>query len=256
VTDAARGWDRTTDPGEPEADPSWALRMRDLCDATGLQRQAIHFYIKEGLLPAGRKTGRNMAYYGAVHLERLELIRRLQHERFLPLKAIKALIDGGDGQYTAEQRQWLRDLKRRVATTLARGADAPETVVVQPLLDAHQVSRDELAQLEDAGVVPVGCDATGRPVISIDDAWAIETLGELRRLGFTPERGFGVADIALYERFVSALFEAEAALLSERLTTLDADVAAGMVERVMPLVHRFITRFHEAKIRRFFAAME
>lgn len=254
--DVARPGDQAADPDEPDAGPSWALRMKDLCDATGLQRQAIHFYIKEGLLPPGRKTGRNMAYYGAVHLERLELIRRLQHERFLPLKAIRALIDGGDGQYTPEQRQWLRELKRRVATTLALEADAPETAVAQPLLDTHHVTRDELAQLDEAGVVPVGRDATGREVILVADAWAIETLGELRGLGFTPERGFGVADIALYERFVSALFEAETALLSERLTAVDADVAADMVERVLPLVHRFITRFHEAKIRRFFAAME
>ncbi|TNF30340.1 MAG: MerR family transcriptional regulator [Deltaproteobacteria bacterium] len=243
-------------PADDGADGEWTLRMKDLCSATGLQRQAIHFYIKEGLLPPGRKTGRNMAYYGPVHLERLELVRRLQEERFLPLKAIKAVLDGGDGQYTPEQRQWLRDLKRRVATTLARGADAPESVPAEPLLTAHGVSAVELAELDEAGVVPVGRDAHGRPVVSAADAWAVEALGELRRLGFTPERGFGVAEIALYERFVSALFDAETTLLSERLTHLDTAEAAQMVERVLPLVHRFITRFHEAKIRRFFAAME
>ena len=37
----------------------WCYRMKDLCEATGLPRQAIHFYIQQGLLPAGRKTGRN-----------------------------------------------------------------------------------------------------------------------------------------------------------------------------------------------------
>ena len=36
-------------------------RMKDLCDRTGLPRQVIHFYIQQGLLPEGQKTGRNMA---------------------------------------------------------------------------------------------------------------------------------------------------------------------------------------------------
>ena len=32
-------------------------RMRDLCSITGLSRQAIHFYIQQGLVPEGTKTG-------------------------------------------------------------------------------------------------------------------------------------------------------------------------------------------------------
>jgi DNA-binding transcriptional MerR regulator len=65
----------------------WRYRMKDLCEATGLPRQAIHFYIQQELLPPGRKTGRNMAWYTDEHIERLHLIKKLQHEQFLPLKA-------------------------------------------------------------------------------------------------------------------------------------------------------------------------
>ena len=71
----------------------WPYKMKDLCERTGLGRQAIHFYIQRGLLPPGHKTGHNMAYYSEVHLERIQLIRKLQHERFLPLDAIKAILD-------------------------------------------------------------------------------------------------------------------------------------------------------------------
>lgn len=76
-------------------------RMREL---SGLPRQAIHFYIQQGLLPEGEKTGRNMAYYSAQHVERLKIIRKLQQERFLPLKAIR-------GSFSREI-----DLHRRAAT--------------------------------------------------------------------------------------------------------------------------------------------
>ena len=239
-----------------DAAGAWSLKMKDLCEAAGMNRQAVHFYIKEGLVPPGRKTGRNMAYYGPEHVERLALVRRLQHERFLPLKAIRAMLDGGDGQYTPEQRTWLRDLKQRVALTLARGADAPEPLPVAPLLERCGVTVAEMAELDATGIVPVTRDGNGRRVIHADDAWAVEALGELRALGFTAANGFTVGDIALYERFVGQLFDAEAQLLSERLTRFDPAEAGRMVERVLPLVHRFIVRFHEARIRRFFAAME
>ena len=46
-----------------------AYRMKDLCELTGLPRQVIHFYIQQGLVPEGHKTGPNMAYYGEEHLE-------------------------------------------------------------------------------------------------------------------------------------------------------------------------------------------
>ena len=77
----------------PSIPSSPTYRMRDLCALTGLSRQAIHFYIQQGLLPPGHKTGRNTAFYGPEHVERVNVIRRLQHELFLPLKAIRALLD-------------------------------------------------------------------------------------------------------------------------------------------------------------------
>ncbi len=75
---------------------AFPYRMKDLCERTGLLRQVIHFYIQQGLVPEGHKTGRNMAYYGEEHVERILLVRRLQHERFLPLRAIKALLNEQD----------------------------------------------------------------------------------------------------------------------------------------------------------------
>ncbi|MFN8644674.1 MAG: MerR family transcriptional regulator [Candidatus Binatia bacterium] len=64
--------------------------MRDLTRATGLTRETIHFYIAQGLLPPGTKTGRNTAEYGREHLERLQRIRDLQAQHFLPLRARSA----------------------------------------------------------------------------------------------------------------------------------------------------------------------
>lgn len=232
----------------------WNLRMKDLCEATGLQRQAIHFYIKEGLMPPGLKSSRNMAWYGQVHLDRLTLVRRLQHERFLPLKAIKAVLDGEHEHFGASQRAFISDVKRHVDQHLL-GPERLETIPVATLLAKTGVSEADLAELDRLGVAPV-VERDGERVLAAEDAWAVETLGELRALGFTDEAGFGVRDLAMYEELVSQLFEREMAMIAERLVRFSPADAARMVERVLPLAHRFIERYHETKIRRFFAAWE
>ena len=81
------------------------MRIGELAERTGVSRETIHFYLREGLLPRPRKAGRNMAFYEDTHVERLLLIKRLQNERFLPLARIKQLLSGqggGDADLVAE----------------------------------------------------------------------------------------------------------------------------------------------------------
>ncbi|MCC6624285.1 MAG: MerR family transcriptional regulator [Deltaproteobacteria bacterium] len=234
----------------------WTYRMKDLCDATGLQRQAIHFYIKEGLVPPGHKSSRNMAWYGELHLARLRHIKTLQHERFLPLRAIKAVLDEAHDDFTVEQRTWLRDMKHHVGDTLARHADRLERVAVEPLLARTGVSEAELAEMDRLGLVPVVAGALGQRFVAAQDVWAVETLSELRALGFTAEAGFPVQALAHYEEAISRLFERELEQTRASLVRFSPAEAARMIERVLPLIHRFLTRYHEAKIRRFFAALQ
>lgn len=65
------------------------LRMRDVCARTGLARSTIHHYIREGLLPQPRKTGRNAALYDEEFVRRAQLIKSLQEKTHLPLRAIR-----------------------------------------------------------------------------------------------------------------------------------------------------------------------
>ncbi|MFN7174973.1 MAG: MerR family transcriptional regulator, partial [Thermaurantiacus tibetensis] len=69
------------------------MRMRDLERASGIGRETIRFYIREGLLPEPVRTARNAALYGEEHLTRLLAIRRLREDRFLPLGVIRVLLD-------------------------------------------------------------------------------------------------------------------------------------------------------------------
>ena len=71
---------------------------------TGVPSRTIRFYQSKGALPAPTRRGRK-AYYGATHVERLELIARLQ-DRGLQIRAIRNLLDQLDrGQASLED--WL-----------------------------------------------------------------------------------------------------------------------------------------------------
>jgi DNA-binding transcriptional MerR regulator len=232
-------------------------RMKDLCELTGLPRQAIHFYIQQGLLPKGRKTGRNMAWYGDEHVERLRLIRKLQHERFLPLKAIKALLDGREDRFSGRQQAFLRDLKRELRSTLARDADTSRTLVdVTSRLDELEITREDVRELVDNGVLNARIGEDGRVEVAEDDLWMLEHLAKTRGAGFTRDLGFTPADMAFYVEMIDAMLERDAKLLSERLSDLPPVVAARMIERAIPILHEFHARDNASRVRDFFATIE
>ena len=239
---------RTTPAAEPK------YRMRELCELSGLPRQAIHFYIQQGLLPEGEKTGRNMAYYSALHVERLKIIRKLQQERFLPLKAIRAVFSEGDQTYTGEQRQLLAEVKQHLQATLA--VHGPRsTTPVKPLLKQNKVTATDFAQMQDAGLIAVGQGPTKQPVIAEEDAWIVETWGQLRAIGFSEALGFSPRDLLVFEEAMASLFLHETALITERLQGLPADEAAHMVARALPIINTFLLRCHQAKVQNFIAAL-
>jgi DNA-binding transcriptional MerR regulator len=234
------------------------LRMKDLCAETGLPRQAIHFYIQQGLLPAGTKTGRNTALYGPEHVERLKLIKKLQHERFLPLKAIKALLDGSDQHFAPGQRSMLIDVKQRLtAGQLVRFDGAPEiTVSAEDACARTGVPRADLDHAIEVGLIGARQSDDGATVIAQDDVWLLESWAELRRLGYADDLALRIEDLQLVQEVVDDLFNREALLLASRIDRISPDRAAQMIERALPIIHQFLTGLHLKKIRAFFATLE
>lgn len=228
-----------------------ALKMKDLCERTGLDRQAIHFYVKQGLLPPGKKTGRNMAWYSEAHVERLLLIKKLQHERFLPLKAIKAMLDNREEDFAPAQQRFLVRLKGLVA-----GDGAPDErrrlLPAARVLERSGVSQRDLDEAIELGMV-VGTEVDGELHVAEADAWMIDLFGQMRKLGFTRDLGFTVRDVQFYEEAMLRLFREEIRLLSRRLSHLPPDEVAPMIEKALPIVHTFLTRYHGARVRDFFA---
>ena len=92
--------------------------------------------------------------------------------------------------------------------------------------------------------------------VAREDAWVVELWGDVRRAGFTRELGFEPDVLEIFERAVGAVFDEERKLLVGRLLgRVTAEEAAQLVERALPLVHRFFARAHEIRVREFFATV-
>lgn len=61
------------------------MRISELSSRSGVSIATIKYYIREGLLPAGRPVAANQADYDEDHLRRLRLVRALVAERGLPV---------------------------------------------------------------------------------------------------------------------------------------------------------------------------
>lgn len=68
------------------------LKISELAAAAGESVSTVKYYVKEGLVEAACKTGKNMAYYAPESVERVKLIRTLQSEKFYPLAVIKHML--------------------------------------------------------------------------------------------------------------------------------------------------------------------
>ncbi len=237
--------------GDHEAFP---YKMKDLCDLTGLPRQAVHFYIAQGLVPEGHKTGRNMAWYSERHVERIKLIRKLQEEQFLPLKAIKAILEERDESFTPAQRQLLSEVKDRLKGTLGRDASRGDLVEVRALLEGAGVDRADFEEMVETGLLATSRGPRGKMLIARDDAWIVELWGRVRAAGFTRELGFGPKLITVFEGAIALVFQKEVEILNARLAHLSPDAVATLLSRALPLIGELLVRLHENKVRTFIGA--
>jgi len=79
------------------------FRMNEITKNTGINKSTVLYYLSLGLLPEPIRTSKNMAYYPAIYLDIIPVIRYLQEKMHLPLGIIKQLIDNiGFQRFTTE----------------------------------------------------------------------------------------------------------------------------------------------------------
>lgn len=223
------------------------LKMRDLERATGVGREAIRFYIREGLLPEPERPARNVAWYDESFVERLRFIKRLQQERFLPLAVIKGLLGVGDLPSGAEVETLLALDGSLGADTLRppRAPESPARLAARVGLPAAELR--ELARLGAIEITTRG----GRHWVEGRSIEIVEVWARMRRSGFSAELGFGPEHAALSVEMVEWLAREQLRLFTRQVTgRVDHEAARRMAEVGLECVPRLTALLHEAALRR------
>jgi DNA-binding transcriptional MerR regulator len=205
------------------------LKMSELAERSGVSTGTIKHYLREGLLGEGDdivRTSRNMAYYPPEYVERIRLIKRLQEDRFMPLRVIKDRIV----ERAVEQREG----ERISAADVRRRYDIPRNVL------------DRLAELEVLTPDGRGYDA--------DDVKIIEAISRFRAGGYDETLGFTVFDTLRYREALEPLVEEEVRTLLDRLAEVDVEraveiIAAG-AEPLRDLIGAMHSKLLLAELRR------
>jgi DNA-binding transcriptional MerR regulator len=127
------------------------LTVDELAHAAGTTTRTVRAYQTKGLIPPPRKIGR-VAYYGAEHLARLQLIDRLLARGFL-LSAIGDLLrasEQGSGLAGVLGHPALQHLDGPRSSPA--GADTPPDPAEQapsPAVEQAEALRDQLASISD-----------------------------------------------------------------------------------------------------------
>lgn len=114
-----------------DEDDSEEFRIAELSARADVAIGTIKFYLREGLLPPGRATGKTQSLYTAAHVRRLRLVRALSEVGGLSvaqIRSVTAVIDGGapgPGEVTAAVARALDAAPGRLGRAAA-GADAAD----------------------------------------------------------------------------------------------------------------------------------
>ena len=181
------------------------LRMGELAEASGVPAPTIKHYLREGLLPEPVKTSRNMAYYPPEFVDRIRLIKRLQEERFMPLKAIKSVLDEDP-----ERARALVELEDRILDRALAG-ERTRTRATE-VRDRYGMPREVLDRLEKLEVLSPNSRG-----YSPSDIKIIEAISRFRAGGYDEQIGFTVYDTLRYKTALEDLVREEVDMVMNRL---------------------------------------
>ena len=222
--------------------------MSELAERSGVSAGTIRYYLREGMLGGGEdvvRTSRNMAYYPPGYVQRIALIKRLQEERFMPLRVSRSAL-----QEDPDRVRALIELEDRILERAAISADDGSRVSRKLVQERYGVPRNVLDRLADLGVL-----TPNQRGYDHDDVKIVEAIASFRAGGYDETLGFTVYDTLRYREALEPLVEEEVRALLDRLAgEVDVEralqiVAAG-AEPLRELIGAMHSKLLLAELRR------
>lgn len=227
------------------------FRMRDLERLTGVGRETIRYYIREGLLPEPERPRRNTAWYDAAFVERVRLIRELQQKRFLPLHVIKAIV-AGDAPPPRDEVRTLLELDGKLFPAVENvPAHPPETVTAAAKRTGLKAA--EILAMAEVGAITLATE-DGTQWLDESGVRLVELWARVRRAGYTEDLGFTPTSLRLYVELIRWLAREELRLFARGVTgKVDTETSAAMAEEGITAVGLMMAEMRKATLLRFIA---
>jgi DNA-binding transcriptional MerR regulator len=207
------------------------MKMQALEARAGVGRETIRYYIRLGLLPEPERPKPNVAVYGDEHVWRIELIKRLQQERYLPLGFIKTLLDRRAGGET----RGMPGLESTLALRMGLAPEARTPLEEAPGLtgltahDLEVMIRDGVVKVAPGG----GLDALN---LAICRTW-----GRAKAAGYSEENGWYAEDLKIYPEAVGAVARREMDRFFTRMSgALSVEEAAALGQAGIEIINELL----------------
>lgn len=220
-----------------------SLKMKELEAQSGFGREAIRFYIREGILPQPTKPKKNVALYSDEHVVKLKLIRKFRDEHYLPLSEIKNRLNDADLSKLSANS----DLAEfEIAYHALLDGNLPkQDLTIEAAAEQTGFTIEELQTLDRNGTIFLQ-EKAGKTYLSSEDMEILQNWATIRALGYKAEDGFGFDLLQRYADSVADLAETELGLFlnaySDLPTEQSAEMGAKGVEAANDLLKQFHTR--------------
>ena len=214
-----------------------ALKMKDLQARTGVSRESIHFYLREGLLPPPERPKRNVAHYSEEHVVRLQVIKRLQEERNLPLRDIREMLAGADfGAVTTGDDVAAFEY---LFLSLINGDLPSGDRAVADVATESGLTREHINALVERGIVTVRNHRMDFRDAGIVRAWA-----RMQAAGFAGKPGYGIEFLERYAEVTRMLADIEVEAFLSAFADLPTDDAAETASTGVEVANELLARLH------------
>ena len=174
------------------------MKIRELVKRTGVPKETIHFYIREGLLRKPRKSGINVAQYNERYVEQIQLIKDLRENYYLPIPEIKKVIKDFNKQSPSNQAvsQFHSKFSRPSDRLLAGEIEGEDT-----FRQVTGLGKKWLDKAQHWGLITPE-SRQGCTVYSADDVAIGRLMVDMDHLGFGPKDGHDPKDLKYIADFV------------------------------------------------------
>jgi len=174
------------------------MKISELMERTGVSKETIHYYIREGVLGKPRKTGKNTAEYTESHVDQIKTIKSLRENYFLPIPVIKKLIKKQKTRSRSENFsfQFLIENFRPLDQLLFSEVNGRKAFI-----NATGLSEKWLAKMIDWEIVTAE-NRNQEDFFSQDDVIIGKLIADMDRIGIGPRDGFNPEEL---KNFTSVL---------------------------------------------------